>query len=303
MWIEGVTKAKEFVKAFMTEISSVEGITVVYPTGGEIVNKAIAKIVTSFGKTFYLMVEKGEDTYNHVMCQIGTNLNETGDDFADGKCSEKARFAWYIENPNLFIGDWLPVQYWMKVEKDSINVVVQGDPTTDQAPYNNYLISYGYFGTVDGYEGADADTDYNFAMTVSSDIAVKNYSTKFGLNTGTGVTDIVMVGTRTGAPYQRHNPAFHTANPFMDKNFISSSAWTHKYHASDITVVHAYDRERGKLKNVLAMDKSAVFHQDELVMDKGKETEKTYKFFNINAPYSLFENSANVLYGLALRKK
>ena len=77
----------------------------------------------------------------------------------------------------------------------------------------------------------------------------------------------------------------------------------HKYHMSDIIIYHAYDRERGKLQNALIGDRSAIFHLDLLVIDKGKPEKKQYVMFNINAPYSILNNSANSLYGIALRKK
>ena len=76
-------------------------------------------------------------------------------------------------------------------------MVLQGDPSPDMPPYENYLISYAYIGALTGYEGADEDTDYNFALTTSSDTFLEDgaFPKEFGNRNGTGVTDIIMVGT------------------------------------------------------------------------------------------------------------
>jgi hypothetical protein len=303
-WVEGTTKVSEIVKGMATDLSnaSENGWELSHPTKiSEVTDVAILKTTTSFSKEFYLKIEKPSGSMNHMMLSIGTKLNDEGSDLAADKKSTAARFAWYRENSSLYLGDWLPIQYWMSFSKDFINLVIQGDPSPDEAPYNNYLISYAYIGAIESYEGGDEDRDYNFALTVSSD-KPPTFPKDFGNRTATAVTDIALVGTRTGTPYQAHYPAFHTTNPWMDKNFISGSAWTHKYHFSEVTVTHAYDRERGKLQNILIGDRSAIFHLDELIQDKGTADEKVYKMFNINAPYSFLNNSANVLYGIAIRK-
>lgn len=306
-WVEGVTTVKDIVKTLAVELttSTLYAWTLKEPsTTGEITDSCILESENAAGNKFYLKIRRPEGSLNHILLQIGNKFDGTTKDLEDGKHSAEAKFAWYRENEDLCIGDWLPVQYWLSFSAEYANIVLQGDPSPDQAPYNNYLISYAYVGALKGYENADEDTVYNFALTCGSDTFCtdEEYPKEFGNRTGTGVSDIVMVGTRTGTPYQAHYPAFHTTNPFMDKNFISASAWTHKYHFSEVVVNHAYDRERGKMQNVLVGDRSAVFHLDELIQDKGLETEKTYKMFNISAPYSFLNNAPNVLYGVAIRK-
>lgn len=306
-WVEGVTTVKEIVKSLAIELTTATlySWTLKAPSSaGEITDSCILETKNAAGNKFYLKITRPEGSLNHVLLQTGNGFDETAGDLKEAKRSAAAKFSWYRENAELCIGDWLPVQYWMSFSTEYANIVLQGDPSPDQTPYNNYLISYAYIGALKGYENADEDSVYNFALTCGADTFPEeaDYPKEFGNRTGTGVTDIVMVGTRTGTPYQAHYPAFHTTNPFMDKNFISASAWTHKYHFSEIVVGHAYDRERGKLQNVLVGDRSAIFHLDELIQDKGLETEKTYKMFNLSAPYSFLENSANILYGIALRK-
>lgn len=306
-YVEGVTTVKDIVKALAIDltIATQNKWTLKVPnTTGEITDSCILETTTSFKKKFYLKITKPTNSLNHIMLQIGNKFNDDTQDLEEGKCSTTSKLSWYREAQDIYIGDWLPVQYWLSFKEDFINMVLQGDPSPDMPPYENYLISYAYIGALTGYEGADEDTDYNFALTTSSDTFLEDgaFPKEFGNRTGTGVTDIIMVGTRTGTPYQAHYPSFHTTNPTMDKNFIGASNWTHKYHMSEVVVTHAYDRERGKMQNVLVGDRSAIYHLDELIQDKGLDTEKTYKMFNINAPYNFLNNGPNVLYGIALRK-
>lgn len=306
-YVEGTTTVKDIVKALATDFTTATSNkwTLKEPaTVGEITNSCILETTTTFNKKFYLKLIRQADNINHILLQIGNKFKEDTKDLEEGKKSTTSKLSWYRETKDLYLGEWLPVQYWLSFSEDFINMILQGDPSPDTEPYENYLISYAYAGAVIGYEGGDEDTDYNFALTTSSDtfLEVDAYPKEFGNRTGIGITDIIMVGTRTGTPYQAHYPSFHTANPCMDKNYIGASNWTHKYHMSEVVVTHAYDRERGKMQNMLVGDRSAIFHLDELIQDKGEPTEKTYKMFNINAPYNFLNNSPNVLYGIALRK-
>lgn len=315
-WVEGVTTVKEIVKAIATDltIATNNKWLLAYPASiDNITDTVILKTITSFNLTVYLKLNKPQDVLNYMLVTIGNKLNGTNDDIDTERCNTPARFAWYINSEKVLLFDWMPVQYWLSFCEDFINIVVQGDPSIDIAPYDNYLISYAYIGALESFEGADNDSQYNFGLTVSSDIFFDDESNKdnenyrplpdkYGKRTATCVTDIGMLGTRTGTPFQAHLPKLSTNWEYMDRNFITSSQWTHKYHMSDIVITHAYDRERGKLQNVLIGDRSAIFHLDILIIDKGKETQKEYMMFNINAPYSILNNGPNVLYGLAIRK-
>lgn len=303
-WVEGVAPVSQIVKAIVTDVTSAtsNNWTLEYPaTISEISTVAILSTSTTFDKTFYLKIEKEEEVLNHLEMTIGTELNDAKDDLEEGKHSETALLAWYRNISDIYIGNWLPVSYWLSFNEDFINIVVEGDSSPDIEPYDHYLISYAYIGAVKSYEGADEDTTYNFHLTTGSDL-MPTLATTYGLRTGTGVTDIVAVGTRTGVPYQAHYPTFVASNPYMDKNFIGPSKYTHKHHVSEIVVTHAVDRERGMFQNALVLDRSAIFHLDELYKDKGEPTEEIWKMFNINAPYSFLNNSANVFYGVILRK-
>lgn len=307
LYVEGSTTVKNIVLSLATELIQYDKWNLIYPQKSkDISNVAILTTVTSKNKNknFFLKIRKSDFSNTSIYLSIGDNLNEDGTDLDINRSSAESKFSWYRDNDALLLGDWLPVSYWISFNNDFVNLVLQGDPSPDLPPYNNYLISYAYIGMLESYEGADNDSDFNFGLTVSSNEFPKpeQYPKKFGNRTGTGITDITMVGTRTGTPYQAHDISFHTTNETMDKNFISASNWTHKYHFSEIVVTHAYDRERGKMQNVLIGDRSAIFHLDELIENKGESNERIYKMFNINAPYSIINNSPNVLYGIAIRK-
>lgn len=325
-WVEGSTTVKEFVKsiaAILTTDAENAKWELKHPASlGSVEDECIlsAKPFTDLNepdeKEFFLKIKRpdvdvekeveGEDdevttetvqepSLNHVLLTIGDKLNEGGDDLDEDRSGVPARFAWYRDAGDvegLLYGDWLPIRYWLNIDHKTINLTVQGEPSVDVAPYRNYLFSWAYIGALDSYEGGDRDVDGNFCLTVGSDV-VPEPSGKFGLNTGNGVLDITMAYSRAGAPYQAHMPKFKTDNPYGDKYFIGASEWTHKYHFDEISVVHKYDRERGKLRNVLIGDRSAIYHNDELIYKKGDPEEEVYRAFQINAPYWMIEESAN----------
>lgn len=128
------------------------------------------------------------------------------------------------------------------------------------------------------------------------------FSNKFGKDTATGVNDIMMFQTRSGLKYQRHNAAFITTEEFMRKEKSGQSRWTGKFHLSPIYIEHSYDKQRGWLDGVMAVDDSGIEHLDELIVDKDTPNEEVYKFFRVNAPFSMFNNSPNYAYGIAIIK-
>jgi hypothetical protein len=263
-----------------------------------------------------LALLKGQmDNRNHMYISIGKEIHDTKrivnvdgtqteiqvKDLVEDSCSVPARFAWY-KKLTQEIGEWLPVQYWLNVTKDAINIVLRGDPSADNYPYNNYLTSYAYIGAIKPVEdSASTDDEYNFGVTTSSDIQ-PFFTKKFGERTATGITDVCMVGNKIGMPMQPHYAGFYTTHSFLDKCNTEGSRWNHKKHQfSDITLVHPIDMERGKMINVLAGDASAIYDMDKLVYKKGTDEEENYKKFKITAPYCFLNNSANNLYCLAIR--
>lgn len=303
---QGTTTVAEVVKAIAIDLTlaSSNKWDIEFPTSvGSINDVAILSTNTTFGRRFFLKIERPTGSLNHVLLTIGSSINSARDDL-EGFTNEPARFAWYRLTNEVALFEWTPIQYWMCFSEDYINIILQGDPSLDIEPYDRFLISYAYIGALESFEGADSDTEHNFGLTVSSDIFFEDneFPEQYGARTATCVTDIGMVGTRSGTPFQAHLTKWSTNWEFADRNFISSSRWTHKYHMSDIVVFHAHDRERGKLQNVLVGDRSAIFHLDTLVVDRGTPQEKQYLMFNLNSPYSILNNGPNVLHGIAIRR-
>jgi hypothetical protein len=345
----------------ITDGSKTSKVTTVYTTSTQN-DKCILKASTTYGKTFYLKIDRlgadltteekkvliqfdsfhsygdgngnvykrtdaqvlemmagvsdswsnvgGFDTYvnaktkggslNNIIMQISSNLNSAGDDL-DISAGYNHRLAWYRKVQS-GIKDSLPVQYWINVTKDSINLVLRGDPSADVAPYENYLTSYAYIGALKPVEdSATTDDQYNFSITTSSDVQPSS-SKAYGERTATGITDVCMIANKIGLPYQPHYPAFYATNPFMDKCNVEGSRWNHKKHQfSDITLVHPIDMERGKMINVLAGDASSIYDMDKLAYKKDTADEEYYKKFTITAPYNFLNNSANINYCVAIR--
>jgi hypothetical protein len=392
-YVEGSAQVKNLVKSLVTEITENAGIynwELVYPSSIDSVgaaanptninlitdgstlsnssiqtqftftknnDKCILKTTTSYGKTFYLKIDRlgadlteGEklalvkwpylhkaglyigspdrtdaatlelmvtDGYyndyvsaltktnalNNIVMQISDTLNNDGTDIIINAdiSTYGQRLAWYRKIPT-GIKDFLPVQYWLNVTKDSVNIVLRGDPSADVAPYDNYLTSYAYIGALKPVEdSATTDDKYNFGITTSSDIEPP-YAQTYGERTGTGITDFVMIANKIGMPYQPHYPGFYATNPFMDKCNVEGSRWNHKKHQfSDITLVHPVDMERGKMINVLAGDASSIYDGDRLAYKKDTVDEEYYKKFALTAPYHFLNNSANINYCVAIR--
>lgn len=252
----------------------------------------------------YVSAMTKTNALNNLRFQISSKLNvdSTDLDISEGiQQSYNYRLAWY-RKVQTGIKDFLPIQFWLNVTKDSINLVLRGDPSADVAPYENYLTSYAYIGALKPLEdSATTDDVYNFAITTSSDVE-PNYAKPYGDRTATGVTDVCMIANKIGMPYQPHYPAFYATNPFMDKCNVEGSRWNHKKHQfSDITLVHPVDMERGKLINVLAGDASSIYDMDKLAYKKDTVDEEYYKKFKITAPYNFLNNSAQVNYCVAIR--
>lgn len=255
------------------------------------------------GYTDYVSAKTKGNAINNLIFQISKDLNTAGNDLdIDIDISKyHHRLSWYRKLPS-GIKDFLPVQYWLNITRDSINLVIKGDPSADVSPYNNYLTSYAYIGALKPVEdSATTDDKYNFGITTGSDVPPV-FTNHYGERTATGVTDVCMIGNKIGMPYQPHYPGFYTSNPFMDKCNVEGSRWNHKKHQfSDITLVHPVDMERGKMINVLCGDASAINDTDKLAYKKDTVNEEYYKKFKITAPYSLLSNSANINYCLAIR--
>ncbi|MHB9924562.1 hypothetical protein [Clostridium botulinum] len=320
---EGSTNVKNIIKTLVTETcanaTDAYKWTLVYPVKSEdITNFALIKATTTFGKEFHVRFFREKDCITHMEMAIGNETvkvnkeiidKSTGElkkvevtDLNEETCNTACRLSWY-KKPMKGVKDWLPIQYWLNVTKDVVNIVLRGDPSPDVYPYTNYLTGYAYLGSLSKIEeDSDDDKEYNFGITTSSNIEPV-FEKKFGDRTATGITDVCMIANKIGMPMQPHVPAFYTTHEFMDKcNVDGGSRWNNKkYQFSDITLVHPVEMERGKMQNILVGDGYGVFDADRLVLKRNTEKEENYKKFKITAPYNFLNNSANNNYCIAIR--
>lgn len=297
-------------------------------------------VLKNLGKTNNVGV--GDDVHKNwtgIATRYGVELNEEKNTLKDDSSSDWVKFSWYKasagttvptiydkESP-FYKGD-VAIQSWISFTREHLNLVAQGNPSADNGQYTNNLISYGGIGMLKSYEGTEKeDLINNFMFTFGSDVhpfGYRGFSTKWGERTATGTSDISMYKTDSNMPYQAHYPAFNTTPEFMDKHFVTTSSFTGSHHMSEVTVVHSFERERGKIQNLLVGDRSSIMHLDELISNKDRyderdvligadnsflnkcgklytSEEKKWIAFNLSAPYSFLNNSPNVHYGIALR--
>lgn len=325
-WITGYSTAYNFLKNFAREVTKTELGTeawaIEFPKGadptaqlaGVLTEKRVILKTTPTGRTKPVFVElKYPDTipqtdtttkknYHYLQVRFGEGYDVTKDTWPEDSVSEWGDWVWFRRDTQATIKWWLPVSYYMTVTKDTLACVIMGDPN---ANFDDYLISFAFFGRVKSFENGDADVVGNFGVTVSSD-KEPPYPKTYGDKTGNLVTDITMLKTRSGYPFQAHVMSMTTPDEFVDKHILGPSNWTHKYHMSPAYIYHGVDGYRGELENVIVTDRSSVVHQDELIVNKGSvdplKPEEIYKYFAVNAPYSIFNNSANVLFGVAMLK-
>lgn len=321
-YVEGAVSVKDVIKQMAKEMTvnavAGNGITgatsqaweLIFPTDIEtITNRAVLKTTTTFNKTFYFEMSRpitaGDETafpLTYLNLAVGTEWNDTDSIIPAGSISPVTKFSWYMDDIDPSIKSWLPVTYWMNVTKDAVNMVFRGDPSADIYPYEKFLVGHAYIGALKPLDADQTpDVDYNFGITASSSTE-PILTTLYGPRTGTGITDVCMVGSKSGMPYQPHYPAFYTANPYMDKINIEGSRWNNQKHQfSDVTLVHPVDMERGKLANALIGDDSSLFDNDKLVFKQKTIDQEMYRKFKISAQYSFLNNSANVHYCIAIR--
>ncbi len=146
-------------------------------------------------KNYYYFECRMFDVMDEVTFKPKANIYDAKGNVAtyNSHCSEWARFSWYrdyteqlkdsldtdggtsnIEEgliydkiPNLGVFGTVGIEFYCSVDNDKIAMVLVGDPTVD---FDNYLISFGYIGKIESFEGSINDTAGNFALTVSSSV-------------------------------------------------------------------------------------------------------------------------------------
>lgn len=326
---------KDFIKNLCTYLVGSQEIQcdLIYPLDNKLEDITYSACLkhTIKGSSYYIHFQRDNADYAGVKIKIGTKAvlissdhdadTVVGVELETIESSNFAHLAWYKQTFNDNIGNWLPVTVTLSFDNETIVMVVQGDPSPD-VHFNQYLKSFAYIGKIDSY--SSSDNVYNYGLTTSTDRnpAYKLepetdddgellepqgfYSQKFGERTATGVDDFAMIATKTYVPYQSHILALNTFHQWSSKHFVRSSAWDDKFHMTEGIVGHAYDRERGKLRRCIFGDREGLKNFNELITNTdacGNATaEKRYIFHSVNAPYSVLNNTANTMFGVALLK-
>lgn len=285
----------------------------------------------SLFKEYYIEFKKPTikaEQITGVDVRYGTAITTTNEpELVFDKSSAWSRLAWYKADSatKLNLNDEMSISYFMNFTNEYLNLFVQGSAAFD-SDYTNYIIAPLMWGMLEKYEGAIYTEDtYNCYFTVGSDkFGIPNL--KWGENTGTGITDIVVDSTLSNVPYQAHYPSFHTVPEFMNKHYVNVSTETAAEQVGEIIIYHPVEKARGKIQGILTGDRSTIEHLGILIENKDRydvsgalldsenkiynncggpnqSNQRTYVQLNINAPYSLFNNSPNVFYGVCMRKE
>lgn len=256
---------------------------------------------------YYVRIEKPATTEttkpNHYFFnwKYGTDFDEVSDSFPADHFSMTGKVNWFRQTAaaEAIVHGWLPIEYWLSFDKDACVGVVMGDPGLSAS---EWLSAPFYFGQLKQIDGAlETDLKGNFAAfggSYTEPVLAKTY----GDYTGTGMTDVIVASSKTGRPYQAHKVAMFGGYEFREKTFNGQSHHTGKHAVSDIVLMDVHENDRGILNHCLAVPRVAKEHGTELIYNRYVSgEEETYIFLNINAPYTPFNTSPDVLIGFAIR--
>lgn len=208
------------------------------------------------------------------------------------------------------------VKYHVSMTNNKIAIVLQGDPTLD--PSTSFY-SFGHFGTFISLDSADTQTnvmqtcgaflDAEKTGFINTDVEalVQPYVGTSGLYVSDGMLEASVLSSYSGLYYHAYYPAFmafseavvdaENANATPVSTTFQPSKYTGKYHFSNIYLVEPYEGYRGYLEDVVAIPPWSVKRGDLFVDDCGKDINgnpvtKTYKYFGINVPNSMFNQSS-----------
>lgn len=196
-----------------------------------------------------------------------------------------------VSAKTLYPGDMIVVKTF-DITNPSTTVVSFIDASTSTSPGNSTLDS-----VIKVYATYVVQRD-----AITGRVVSVQYDNTYGESTATGVIDVMMYKTKSGAHYQKHVVSFITTDDHVGSDITGMSRWTKKYHMSKCYIVHPYDGYRGWLSDVAVVNSNNINHLDELVVNKDQPNEERYKFFKITAPFNLLVNSPNSKYGIAIKK-
>lgn len=265
-------------------------------------------------KTYYLKLEKptqtsaGAENNYYLEWRIGEAYTKgespSAGTFESEHCmATVGKLCWFKENTNAatYAKSWLPIEYWLSFDKNSIVGVLMGDPGMSIDNYVSTPFGWGLLNQIDGALETD-DSGNFFGFSGSQYDPSISPSKTFGDFTATGIKDVAVVKTKSGRPYQGHKLSVFGAYEFSAATFNGQSAFTGKSTVTDMVVGDVNENDRGIIPRMIATSCVGKEHTAELIYNRyvsGKE--ETYIFLHTNAAYTIFSTSANTLLGIAIK--
>lgn len=166
------------------------------------------------------------------------------------------------------------VYIWGSVNKDRLALFFRADPSAD--PVKSFYLPF-YFGRLHVAGEAPrrntvliggAKTGAPIPWT--KDLKIANTLMDYGDKTSNGNDSVLLHQSIGGSLYQKHYLAFITHDRALDSqdSKFNPSAYTGKYHISQIWVVHPQEGYVGKLDDLYAIHPKNIEQMDELELDK-----------------------------------
>jgi len=217
------------------------------------------------------------------------------------------------------------VRYSMSINNNRVALVIEGDPAPS---ITDYYRSFAYIGKIVPFNSMDHVGNFGVTLGMGdldpvktgfqfSDISTSNpVYTKWGEYTSNGMYTFSMFNTAGKVFFQAYYPSFLTQLPnypsvgtipkelsrlVVENNGFQKSAWTGKYHASPVYLVHKAEGYRGHLDGVVAIYDHNLVNGDELIVetDVPKDPkdlsqgyyQEVYKFYSMSTPVNFFSYS------------
>jgi hypothetical protein len=163
---------------------------------------------------------------------------------------------------------------WGSMNKDRLVLFFRPDPSADpknalyvplylgrisaigEAPRRNTVL-------IGGAQASKELTTFNLTSTI-------NQSLDYGANTANGNSYVLLHQAIGGAYYQRHYLSFITHSRELDlpETKFNPSAYTGKYHLSQLWIVHPQEGYVGKLDDIYAVHPKNIEQMDELEIER-----------------------------------
>lgn len=163
---------------------------------------------------------------------------------------------------------------WGSINKDRLAMFFRANPSSD--PQKSFFAPF-YFGRIHvvGHQpqrntvliGGSKNGGF---IPWDDKLVIGGTPLNYGTKTSNGNQSVMLHQSLGGALYQEHYLAFHTHHVGLDTpdTKFNPSAYTGKYHISQLSIVHPYDGVVGVLDDVFAVHPKNIEQRDELELDK-----------------------------------